>query len=164
MGHELGQFTHTNDAVKVTEEGLEVTRLTKAASYSKVAGKALGVAAVIGETAWDATHYDGDLGEKTAVAAADAVVGGAELYAFGAAAPYAIAAGPVGIAALGTAMVVDALVHSQLKEEAQEMAVATEHALVKAGKGAYHLEQKAEKAVAKVEKKVAHAIMNFFHW
>lgn len=163
-GHELGQFTHANGAVKATEEGVEVMRLTKAASFSQVAGHVLGKGLVALEAGYDAYEYDGDIGEKTAVLAADAAVGGAELAAFAAATPYALAAGPVGVAALGTAMVVDALVHGQVKHEAQQVALAVEHGVEKAAKATWKAEQTAEKAIAKVEKKVAHAIINFFHW
>jgi len=156
-GHELSQFLHPNEAVNVTEEGVEVVRMGKAASFGRVAGTAFAVCAGVAEAGYDASTYDGDIGEKTAVAVADAGVAVAEFAAFDALAGVAVATGPVGVAVMGTAMVIDALVHDDLKKEAQEVTLAVEHGVEKAGKAV-------GKAVKKGAKKVASAFKHFFHW
>ena len=150
FGHELSQFTHADtDVMLVTplthgvkrkaELMVETERMGQKASKLHVAGKALGVAGIAVESAYDAAKYDGDIPDKLAVGAADVAVGGMEWAAIAGA---AAVGGPVGA---GIAIVADAFVHSALKEEAQEAAVAVERGLKRGIEDVYNVERRAAK-------------------
>ena len=149
FGHELSQFTHADtDVMLVTplthgkrkaELMVETERMGQKASKLHVAGKALGVASVAVESVYDAAKYDGDIPDKLAVGAADVAVGGMEWAAIAGA---AAVGGPVGA---GVAIVVDMFVHSALKEEAQQAAVAVERGLKRGIEDVYNVERRAAK-------------------
>ena len=150
FGHELSQFTHADtDVMLVTplthgvkrkaELMVETERMGQKASKLHVAGKALGVASVAVESVYDAAKYDGDIPDKLAVGAADVAVGGMEWAAIAGA---AAVGGPVGA---GVAIVADMFVHSALKEEAQQAAVAVERGLKRGIEDVYNVERRAAK-------------------
>jgi len=150
FGHELSQFTHADtDVMLVTplthgvkrkaELMVETERMGQKASKLHVAGKALGVAGIAVESVYDAAKYDGDIPDKLAVGAADVAVGGMEWAAIAGA---AAVGGPVGA---GVAIVADMFVHSALKDEAQQAAVAVERGLKRGIEDVYNLERRAAK-------------------
>jgi hypothetical protein len=150
FGHELSQFTHADtDVMLVTplthgvkrkaELMVETERMGQKASKLHVAGKALGVAGIAVESVYDAAKYDGDIPDKLAVGAADVAVGGMEWAAIAGA---AAVGGPVGA---GVAIVADMFVHSALKDEAQEAAVAVERGLKRGIEDVYNVERRAAK-------------------